>query len=414
MYRYYAIIGLRCEAMMKPKHTYRIDPELDTLFIAKKARDHQLKDHDVVNATLGSFYDEDKNFYHFHAVEEAIQHITTEYPYTPTEGVLGVSERWLDRLSQTPLTIPHASVLTNGGTGALYLALDSYVTDKDCVVTPIPTWNNNYAMVDHLHISLYTFEGYQKGSFDIPLLKDTLTRALSHHEKVMVLLNDPAHNPTGYSFSEDTWKDILSLLHAFGMPNRILLMIDMAYIDFAELSYNPFQLFQTYAHTLTILFAVSGSKSYSLYGARAGMLVCMSNDTEDVIRFKEAVIYSARATYSLPSSFPAKVIDYLHQQSLDAYTEELSHLKVMLKERSERLTHILDTLHIPYFTYHHGFFITIKDSDPHTRFKAFETHGIYTIPVEGGIRLAVSSLNAKDFSRIEEILKAIYREVTKT
>ena len=394
---------------MKPKKDYRIDPELDTLFIAKKARAHQLKDHTVVNATLGSFYDEQKNFYHFQTVENAIHHISKEYPYTPTEGIPGVSERWLERLSNGPLTIPHESLLTNGGTGALYVAFDCYLSEHDCVITPIPTWNNNYAMLSHLNVPLKTFKGYHDGAFDVTHLKEMIDQALLDHEKVMVLLNDPAHNPTGYSFSKETWLDILSLLNSYGLKDRIILMVDMAYVDFAELDYNMFQVFQTSLGDLTLLAAISGSKSYSLYGARAGMLVCMSKDLKRVTRFKEAALYSARSSYSLPSSFPAKVIDYLHQTSMASYTEELTHLKTMLKERSQALIHVLNTLKIPYFTYHHGFFITIQDDHPHTRYQQFEEKGIYTIPVEGGIRFAVSSLNAHDLHRIEDILKSLYQ-----
>jgi len=395
---------------LKPKLDYVIDPALDTLFISKEAREKQLTHEHVINATLGSFYDDHKNFYEFDVIKNAIKNMDTSYPYSPTEGIAHIGLRWLERLATKSFNMPHDMILTLGGTGALYLGFDSYLSASDCVISAIPMWNNNYVMLKHLNIPLRTFEGFIEGKFDLNALKQTLDIALEMHQKVMVLINDPAHNPTGYSLKEDEWISIMLLLESYGLKERILLMVDMAYLDFATLTYNPFLLWQSHLKELTILAALSASKSYSLYGARAGMLLCMSHDIQKVKAFKIATVFSARATYSLPSSFPFKLIDHVHEHSLSLYHDELTDLKALLEKRSEQLLHILNNHQIPYYTYHHGFFVTIFIDNPPLYFETLKQKGIYTIPVEKGLRFAVSALNHHDLTIIDKALEKPIRK----
>jgi aromatic-amino-acid transaminase len=47
------------------------------------------------------------------------------------------------------------------------------------------------------------------------------------------LLNTPAHNPTGYSLTENEFDEVISFLNQCGKQNkRITFVIDPAYMDY--------------------------------------------------------------------------------------------------------------------------------------------------------------------------------------
>jgi aspartate/tyrosine/aromatic aminotransferase len=69
------------------------------------------------------------------------------------------------------------------------------------------------------------------------------------------------------------------------------------------------------------------------------------------------------------------------------------------------LVKILEDKKIQYLPYDHGFFMTIKTNQPIIIFERLKTHKIFTIPVEYGIRFAVSSLTSKDIIKLKEIFK---------
>jgi aromatic-amino-acid transaminase len=391
---------------MKPKNNYNIDTESDTLFIAKKAKDHQLKDDKIVNATVGSIYHDDHTFYHYESVKSAIQTLDHTYPYTLSTGndlERLVFESWILRHNYA---FKHDSVLSIGGTGALHIGFDSYLNAGDLVISGIPMWSNNYTMLEHLKIELWTFPLFNGNHFNFEALKNKVELAKGKFKRIMILMNDPAHNPSGYQMTKEEWTTLLRYTNEVLNTQDILIMNDMAYLDFSESGRDIFKVLETELKSLLFLAAFSGSKSFSLYGARTGMLMAISNDKEEIETFKEAAIYVARATYSLPSSFGFKVIhDVLTiPKYKEMYLTELNDIKSLLTQRAVLLKQTLDNKNIPYFPYHGGFFLTIQHEHPIQLLADFQSNGIYGIPVEHGLRLAISSLTLKDIERLEALL----------
>ena len=52
-------------------------------------------------------------------------------------------------------------------------------------------------------------------------------------ESLLIIINTPAHNPTGYSLSAKDWDEITGVVEAAGENCRITLFVDVAYIDYA-------------------------------------------------------------------------------------------------------------------------------------------------------------------------------------
>lgn len=379
---------------------------LDTLLIADEARSLQKEDDDVINATIGSIYDNQHQFHSFETVTKSIQALSHIYPYTKPEGLLHVGDLWWEHLSKGSLRIPKKHILTLGGTGALYVLYRSVATSKDIVINAVPTWNNNYQMLEHQGITYDTFYMFNKeNQYDLDTLKVKIDHALLHHEKVFILINDPSHNPSGYTMRKEEWINLFRLIQSYQLHNRLFLINDMAYVDYADKHYDYFALVNDYLKDLTMFLTFSGSKAFSLYGARVGMLVTVSNHAEFLKEMDTKSKYIARSTYSLPSSFGFQVIEHLIKNQYEAYIKELEETKGLLQSRVAALKSILEDKKIPYLPYEHGFFITVKTSHSLNVFQTLKQHKVFTIPVEFGIRFAVSSLTNKDINKLKEILK---------
>ncbi|MDA0871894.1 MAG: aminotransferase class I/II-fold pyridoxal phosphate-dependent enzyme [Firmicutes bacterium] len=379
---------------------------LDTLLIADEARSLQTQDDDVINATIGSIYDDQNQFHAFETVTQSIQALPHMYPYTKPEGLLHIGDLWWEHLSKGSLSLPKKHILTLGGTGALYLLYRSVATSKDIVINAVPTWNNNYQMLEHQGITYDTFYMFNKEiQYDLNTLKEKIDHALLHHEKVFVLVNDPSHNPSGYTMKKEEWIDLFRLIQSYQLHDRLFLINDMAYVDYADKNYDYFALINDHLKDSTMFLTFSGSKAFSLYGARVGMLVTVSNHVELLKEIDTKTRYIARSTYSLPSSFGFQVIEHLLKHQYELYMKELDETKALLKSRVTVLRSILEDKKIPYLPYEHGFFITVKTNQPLTVFQTLKEHKIFTIPVEFGIRFAVSSLTNKDINKLKEKLK---------
>ena len=52
-------------------------------------------------------------------------------------------------------------------------------------------------------------------------------------DKLVMIINDPCHNPTGYSLTKEEWKEVVDFLNECSKTHKVVLLNDIAYIDFA-------------------------------------------------------------------------------------------------------------------------------------------------------------------------------------
>ncbi|HTB73378.1 MAG TPA: aminotransferase class I/II-fold pyridoxal phosphate-dependent enzyme, partial [Polyangiaceae bacterium] len=112
--------------------------------------------------------------------------------------------------------------------------------------------------------------------------------------------NDPAHNPTGYSMSDDEWRAVAERLVARAAQGPVTLLVDCAYFLFGG-ARDP-RAFLAHLRPLVgkvaLLFAWSASKSYTQYGLRVGALVACIADPKERAMVESALSYSCRGTWS--------------------------------------------------------------------------------------------------------------------
>ena len=120
----------------------------------------------------------------------------------------------------------------------------------------------------------------RRASLDIEALDRALGAELETQGRALLFLNDPCHNPTGYSMRPTEWRAVVERLVARaerGAP--IALLVDMAY--FAYNAHDPRAFLRELLPLLgkvTLLFAWSASKTFTHYGLRVGALVACIPD----------------------------------------------------------------------------------------------------------------------------------------
>ena len=123
-------------------------------------------------------------------------------------------------------------------------------------------------------------------NFNIDSFKEKIEEVLSTQDRIVIILNTPAHNPTGFSLSFSEWENVIELIRGFAKDEtkKITLLCDVAYIDFAGDDSRDFmKLLGGLPKNVLSIIAFSLSKGYTLYGMRCGAIICVSSDKEVVV-----------------------------------------------------------------------------------------------------------------------------------
>ena len=117
-----------------------------------------------------------------------------------------------------------------------------------------------------------TFEMFDEdGKFNLADFEYKVNKLLRIQDRLVLILNTPANNPTGYSLSLEEWKSIIEILNRVPDDKVVALVVDIAYIDFAgdEKKVREFipELEKLKSNVLPLL-AYSTSKTFTFYGFR--------------------------------------------------------------------------------------------------------------------------------------------------
>ena len=125
---------------------------------------------------------------------------------------------------------------------------------------------------------------------------------LKGQDSLLVIINTPAHNPTGFSLTEEDWDGVLALTKKYAAQGKKMsILVDIAYIDYAGEKNETRKFMDKFAglpDNVLIMFSFSMSKGYTMYGQRTGALIGLSSSKEVIEEFKEINKYTSRATWS--------------------------------------------------------------------------------------------------------------------
>lgn len=137
--------------------------------------------------------------------------------------------------------------------------------------------------------------------------------------KVLAIINDPCHNPTGYSLTNEEWKKLIAAINQLSKKGPFVLLDDIAYIDYSynlDTCRNYMANFNDIGEDVMIIVAFSSSKTLTSYGLRCGAAVVLAKREEAVNEFISLSEKSARAlcqTYQMPQW---KILFWLQGKSM--------------------------------------------------------------------------------------------------
>lgn len=354
----------------------------------------------VVNATVGALLDDNGDLVVMSSVVDAIRTLTpVDYAeYAPITGTPAFKEAVVKALFGNYEPSGHVNLcVTPGGTGSLTSVIANYSNYGDSVLTHDWCWANYKNIAVSQGRNLKTFRFFNEdGGFDAEDLEKQLSELAAVQDQIVLLINTPAHNPTGYSLSLEDWDAMIAVINK--VSSKVVLFLDIAYIDFAgepdEVRAFLPKLEGLGDHVLT-LFGYSASKTLTAYGMRCGATVCVAKTAEEAEDFTKAVGYTARSTWSNCNRSAQVVMGKIYSDdALQAKVdEERRKYRDMLLERGRIFEQTLRDNGVKSVPFTAGFFITVPAADPAGVCAKLEEQDIFCLALAKGIRVSVASIS---------------------
>lgn len=262
-------------------------------------------------------------------------------------------------------------------------------------------------------IEYVTFSMFDGDSFNLNSVKETVKAVQSKQDRVVLILNDPCHNPTGYSLTMDEWKELIAFLNEASKETPVILIDDIAYIDYSnDLNHvrDYMETFNDISNNVLITVAFSCSKTMTSYGLRCGAAIILAKNAKDVRDAEIIMEKKARATWSNIPNAAMKNFTWTITENKDAFLKEKQSYIDLMKQRSDIFLKEAKEVGLNTYPYKEGFFVTLRMNDNELRDKVHEefmNQHIYTVKVNHGIRVAVCSLPVKKVYGLAKKMKEI-------
>lgn len=398
-------------------------PKEDKIFgINKRAKrmEEAVGKKSVINATVGSLLDDNGDLVILSSVVNELTHLKPEdyAAYAPIGGIPKFREAIKKAAfgSYEPKSFTEA-VATPGGTGALRNAMSNYSEYGDSVLTTDWHWIPYNNIAAEIGRKIETFELFdEKGGFNLGSFSLKVNELMDRQGSLLVILNTPAHNPTGYSLTCEDWDGVIEVMKKAAGENRTAaILVDAAYIDFAgdEDEYRSFlpQL-ETLPENILPMIAYSTSKTFTSYGMRCGAIICMAGTKEIAEEFLRVCKYSSRATWSNGTRASQETIARIYDDKLllKAVSEERAEYRDMLIKRGRAFESAAEKSGLETVPFDAGFFISIPCSDSDRVSKILEAWGAFVVPLENGLRVSVASITEKQCRKLPAMIVAAMKE----
>ena len=369
----------------------------------------------VVNATIGAVMDDAGKLAHLPTVERVFRSLPIEdyIAYAPIAGLPEYLEAAIDITfaGNRPDGFLGA-IATAGGTGALRTAVDNYVERGDQVLTSDWFWGTYNVICQELGCSVTNFQLFdEENNFNHKAFAASVDRLFQTQESLLIILNTPAHNPTGYSLSLEDWDHVLETIKKHAKEGKkIQLLVDIAYIDFAGEKFETRKFMHKFANlpeNILTLFAFSMSKAYTFYGQRCGALIALSSNKGVIDEFSEISKYAARATWSNINRGAMTLLTRIQQDSAAyaSYEAERDALYHLVQERGDIFMKEAAACGLPALPYKGGFFLAIPAADPQAVCDQLHEDLIFAVPLKMGVRIAACSVPSRKMHGIAEKVK---------
>ncbi|MDO4553215.1 MAG: aminotransferase class I/II-fold pyridoxal phosphate-dependent enzyme [Bacillota bacterium] len=360
----------------------------------------------VANATIGALLDDNGKLVVLSSVVKVLKELGPEdyAEYAPIAGVPSFLESVKKVVFGSYQPKAHVeAVSTPGGTGAIHNIIQNYTRRGDAVLTSDWYWGPYSTIAHEIERKIATYPLFDNDfRFNHRAFAEKVEELLGQQDRLVIILNTPAHNPTGYTWSAEDWDHVVTTLKntaAADKKRKIVLAADIAYIDFAgdEEEYRSFlpQIDVELPENLMMTIAFSMSKGFTMYGMRAGAALCLSRNPEVAKEFKTLCSLSARGTWS--NCTRASMVAMAHIcQDPDLWQqvrEERAKYREMLIRRGRAFTEAAREAGLLTTPYDAGFFISIPCLNSDDVAAVLNEDGIFPVALGKGLRVSLASIS---------------------
>ena len=378
----------------------------------------------VTNATIGAILDEEEKLVCLPTVEKVFRALPTDeiVAYAPISGLPG----FLDKVVAAAFG-PYkpkgyiSAVATAGGTGGIHHAIWNYMSEGDTALTSDWYWGAYKVLCQDMGRKLDTYQMLDDNNqFNLPALRAKVEEYLAKQETLLLIINTPAHNPTGYSLTETDIENVLKMISEVtkGTDKRVILYLDVAYIDYAGEKNEVRKFFSKLSDLPENVLAIVGysmSKGFTMYGQRTGAMIGIASNKDVAQEFADINQYTSRATWSninRPAMANLAKI-YSDPELLAATEKERDHYYQMIKARADLFTEEAKACGLKMVPYIAGFFLSIPAKNPDAICDKLHEDNIYAVPLAAGVRVALCAVPLKKIKGMAGKIKAAMDAVEK-
>lgn len=388
----------------------------DILNIASEAKKAKEKDFKIINATLGTFYNEEGKFTSYSTVKGIVDSLEDDkyYSYSPIDGGKDYHNavlKWVFRnqVDEFCALTNIKVVSTPGGTGAVFASLmESLNVDEEVLIADL-CWEPYLDMV-----SFNKFKAKRYSMFDSKMkfnISDCIKKAdeiILKQNKLVWILNDPCNNPTGYTIELNEFKKIIEYLSTLKVP--VYLIYDIAYSDYCLNSTEQLEklkLLSSLKSNITTFIAFSASKTFCTYGIRLGAQIIMSQDKLKVQELYSKSCEIGRTHWSNISTSGINMLVKLVNDKvlLDNFRNELQLNKEILIKRINVFLNEANAVGLRVYKSDGGFFLNVPTVNPVSVYEKMRKNGVYVVPLETSIRIAVCSVSIEEMIGLATMIK---------
>ena len=403
----------------------RTIPKEDKIFsISSRAKEAIAKygKDNVVNGTIGALVDDDGKLIVLKSVDKVFKTLTPdEYaPYAPISGTPefkeAIKKAAFGKYEPKGFTEVCA---TPGGTGGIRNTVSNFSAPGDRVLVADWFWAPYKTICQEIGREIQTFKFFdEEGNFNIEDFKANVLELLEDQESLVIVINSPAHNPTGYSLSVSDWRKIKAIFEKTPQNKHVALFCDVAYIDFAgdEEEYRQFlPVLDEMPENVLPVIGYSASKTFTMYGMRCGAMICMAKTPAIAQEFRQAAEFSSRGSWSNCNRAPQTVIAkiFADPELKKMVDEERAEYRDMLLRRGKAFEAAAKECGLEMVPFDAGFFASVPMPNPDEVAQELEKENIFLVPLAKGIRVSVASVSEEKCRLIPARIKAVMERLAK-
>ena len=399
-----------------------VDKVFSVVAKAKKLKE-EIGAENVIDATIGALCNEDAKFVNFKTVANVYKNLPDDEIAAYASSFSG-DPTYLECVKKVVLGEDYEvvfkdsyldAVATPGGSGAVSNTIWNYVDRGEKILIPDWMWESYKIMAEEFEnkYELYSLFN-ENGTFNLENFKEKVTKIIKEQGKVLAIINDPCHNPTGYSLSLEEWKELREFLIEISSKGEVILLNDIAYIDYdfrgKKVTREYMKYFIGLPENILVVFSFSISKAFTEYGLRVGAQLALSSSKKVIEDFRRANEFSCRSRWSNISRGGMRLFsDIVSNENLfNELKKERQEYIDLMRERSDIFITEANEIGLPMCTYRGGFFITIPLGSKTEKIGLeLQNHGIFTVILDEGLRVAICSVPKKQLIGLAGKIKKV-------